>query len=231
LPTDRTYQAFFDAAYAPEIQRGADGRLPWYGEPAFGVTLSLVDVEQFDVPRDFAGDKVNTLSGAATLSLGASHDGWSWNLAHTVSLFKDKTGVLSDTLDDLTDVSAEIALGDRLALSPFVQWSTLKDMDLGYRTNSFNLGLGAKVVLIPDVLAGNVAYTFDLQTGPGDTPDTHIVEGELLWTLVPASVNRPGLAVAFSGNLQRRVDDIDDGLPDTAFEVFTKLRLSLPAAY
>jgi hypothetical protein len=67
--------------------------------------------------------------------------------------------------------------------------------------------------------------------GDGDTPDTNSLNGEVVWTLRQADVNRLGVAVALTGHIQDTNDDFDNPEKDLQYQAFTSLRLSLPVAY
>jgi len=80
-------------------------------------------------------------------------------------------------------------------------------------------------------LTAALTYNLNHRMGHGDTPDSHSLNGEVVWTLLEADINRPGVAVMLSGFVQDTNDDFANTQKDLQYQAFTSLRLSLPVAY
>ncbi|HEY9548176.1 MAG TPA: hypothetical protein VIR45_01630 [Kiloniellaceae bacterium] len=231
LPTDRNVGVYFNGTYTPFIEPLEDGSLPWYGQPFFGISATLFEIDRLDPSDDFPDDDANNATRSVTFSTGANYTTWSWNLSHTVYSFDDHVNVSSDTLNNTTGLSAYLLVDDWLTLSPSLQWDSFEDLDTGDDNRTLNLGLGADITMIPETLTASLYYSLNHRLGDGDTPDSSSVNGEIVWTLRPPEVNKLGIALAFTGFVQETNDDFDNPENDLQYQAFTALRLSLPVAY
>lgn len=231
LPTDRNFNVYFNGTYTPFVEPLEDGSLPWYGQPFFGLSGSVLEIDRIDTSDDFPDDDANNASRTLTVSAGASYETWSWNLSHTVYSFDDHENLSSDTLNNMTGLSAYVLVDDWLTLSPSLQWDMFEDLDTGSDDQTLNIGLGADVTVIPETLTASLYYSLNHRLGHGDTPDSQSFNGEVVWTLRPPERNQLGIALAFSGFLQDVNEDFDASGDGFQYQAFTALRLSLPLAY
>lgn len=231
LPTDRNISVYFNGTYTPFIEPLEDGSLPWYGQPFFGFSAAVYEIDRIDTSDDFPDDEANNATRSVTFSSGSNYEKWSWNLSHTVYSFDDHENLSSDTLNNTTGISAYILADDWITLSPSLQWDMFEDLDTHDDAQTLNIGLGADITVIPETLTASLYYSLNHRLGDGDTPDSNSLNGEVVWTIQPPEVNRLGIALAFSGFLQDVNQDFD--APDDGFQyqAFTTLRLSLPVAY
>jgi len=205
--------------------------MPWYGQPFFGISAALYEIDRIEPSDDFPDDDADNTTRSLTLSTGASYERWSWNLSHSIYSFEDHVDISSDTLNNSTGLSAYILVDDWLTLSPSVQWDNFEDLDLGDDNQTLNLGLGADITVIPETLSATLYYALNHGMGDGDTPDTSSLNGELVWTLQPPEANKLGVALALSGFIQETNDDFSNSEADLQYQAFTTLRLSLPVVY
>jgi hypothetical protein len=226
VPRNRAYDYSLDANYSPIVEFGEDGSAPWYGQPNFGLTLTHYDIKQTKTPQGFQGNPLNNYTSGATLSAGSSFDAWRWALSYSISKFEDETNLTSDTITHFTDLNGQVSVNEWLQLTPSLQWGNYRDLDLDTETNNVNLGLGTEIEWISGILSSRINYNLNLQTGSNDTPDRQTILGDLVWVVVAPEDERPGLEFLVSGQLDTQSDDVDDGLPDTAYQVFTGLRVT-----
>lgn len=231
LPTDRNVSVFFNGTYTPFVEPLEDGSLPWYGQPFFGLSAAVYEIDRIDTADDFPDDDANNATRSVTFSTGSNYERWSWNLSHTIYSFDDHVNVSSDTLNNTTGISAYILADDWITLSPSLQWDMFEDLDTGDDAQALNIGLGADITLISETLTASLYYSLNHRLGDGDTPDSHSLNGEVIWTIRPPAVNRLGIALAFSGFLQDMNEDFDAPEDGFQYQAFTSLRLSLPVAY
>ncbi|MPZ10187.1 MAG: hypothetical protein GEU89_08230 [Kiloniellaceae bacterium] len=231
LPTDRNIDVYFNGTYTPFVEPLEDGSLPWYGQPFFGLSAGLYEIDRIARSDDFPDDDADNTTRSLTLSTGASYERWSWNLSHSIYSFEDHVDISSDTLNNSTGLSAYILVDDWLTLSPSVQWDNFEDLDLGDDNQTLNLGLGADITVIPETLSATLYYALNHGMGDGDAPDTSSLNGELVWTLQPPEANKLGVALALSGFIQETNDDFSNSEADLQYQAFTTLRLSLPVVY
>ncbi|GAB4371294.1 MAG: hypothetical protein Kow00114_32100 [Kiloniellaceae bacterium] len=231
LPTDRNINAYGTVTYTPFVEPLEDGSLPWYGQPFFSLSGALYEIDRIDRSSDFPDDDADNTTRSVTFSTGANYQDWSWNLSHTIYSFSDHVDVLNDTLNNSTALGAYLLVDDWLTLSPSVQWDVYDDLDAKEGNESLLLNLGADITVIPETLSASLYYSLNHRMGHGDTPDTQSLNGEVVWTLRQAEVNRLGIALALSGFVQDTDDDFDNPQSDLQYQAFTSLRLSLPVAY
>ncbi|MGD1879104.1 MAG: hypothetical protein ACFB13_16580, partial [Kiloniellaceae bacterium] len=231
LPTDRNIDVYFNGTYTPFVEPLEDGSMPWYGQPFFGLSAALYEIDRIDTSDDFPDDDANNTTRSATFSAGSNYQSWSWSFSHTVYSFSDHVDLMSDTLNNTTGLSAYVLADDWLTLSPSLQWDMFEDLDTGDRNEALYLGLSADITVIPDTLNATLTYNLNHRLGDGDTPDTNSFNGEIVWTLRQAEVNKLGVQLAFTGFIQDTNDDFENTQPDLQYQAFTELRLSLPVAY
>lgn len=232
LPTDRTINVYFNGNYTPFVEPLEDGSLPWYGQPFFGLTVSVNDIERVETSSDFPEDDADNQSRSVTLSTGSSYETWSWNLSHTLYTFEDQTAFSSDSINNNTGLSGYFLIQDWLTLSPSVQYDVFEDKDFGKTNRTINLGISSDITVIPEVLTASLSYNMNVRTGDGDTPDSSSFGGEVVWTLRDPEPNKLGIALAFNGFIQEtRNDDFESLEDDVQYQAFTTLRLSLPVSY
>lgn len=231
LPRDRILNLFLNGSYAlfpgPE-----DEPLPdWLGLPSFGLSLNIVDFKQTDLPADFffGGIENQTISTTGTFS--TSYDTWSWYLSQTVNSVNDKTGGDGDTIGYLTGLGAQFPVGERLNLAPYTQWGLDETRNLDQSVHSLLLGFSADAQILPEVLSGNLNYSYSYSRGAQSTLDTHIMGGELLWTIFPAEENRPGVGLSLSGSIQDNNGRAIRDTQDRVYQLFLSLKTTLPARY
>jgi hypothetical protein len=53
----------------------------------------------------------------------------------------------------------------------------------------------------------------------------------MTWTILPAAVNRPGVAVSLNANYQEINDTGEAGSDESQYQVFTALKVSMPVKY
>ncbi|GAB4394552.1 MAG: hypothetical protein Tsb0032_20760 [Kiloniellaceae bacterium] len=231
LPTDRNINVYFSGNYTPYVEPLDDGSLPWHGQPFFGLSAALYEIDRVERSEDFPDDDADNTTRSLTLSAGSNYNSWSWNLSHTVYSFEDHVDLSSDTLNNTTGLSAYVLVGDWLTLSPGLQWDDFRDLDSGDDAQALLLSLGADVTIIPETLTASLYYSLNHRLGDGDTPNSNSLNGEMVWTLRQAEVNKLGVALAFSGFIQETNDDFDNPEDDLQYQAFTSLRLSLPVVY
>src|SRR3546814_13608388 len=96
-----------DVCSSDLIEPLEDGSLPWYGQPFFGISATLFEIDRLDPSDDFPDDDANNATRSVTFSTGANYTTWSWNLSHTVYSFDDHVHVSSDTLNNTTGPRSE----------------------------------------------------------------------------------------------------------------------------
>jgi hypothetical protein len=231
LPRVETDQAFLSATYSPIEAPDSEGALAWLGHPSVGLTTRVQRQEQISNPPGFAGLPTDNRTYFLQGNVGSSYESWGWNVAHAVTLFEDDTGGTPDTLNNLTDVSTHFNVAERVYLVPYLQWNTIDDRDGVDDITNVNLGVDAEAVLIQETLVATLNYSVNLIDSLTDETDTQTLGGELLWTILPSEINRPGIGLSLSGNYQEIDNSGDPGVDESQYQVFAALKVSMPVKY
>ena len=232
LPTTGTDQAMLSASYAPPYRAEAAGGPGLFGQPSFNAAISRTRQKTTRTPAGFSGTPADALATDLQLSAAFYPGAWSWSIGHILSLFEDRTDTFSDTQNNLTTLDLNIPLGERLSLTPTLQWNTLRDRDLGIRTNGLLVEVGAMYSLIADKLGGSINLSLNRESASDDSVDTRTstLDASLNWALRPARMNRPGLLLFLSGNYQALADR-PMAVDARYYQAFIGVRSTLPLAY
>ncbi len=231
VATDRVITANIDGSYSFTIDREDPDDLAWLGTPFVGFGVSYVDADRKKTPTGFVGETTDNATLTYYANLGTSYERWNWQVSYNRSVFEDDTDVSSDTANETVDLSAYWTVTDNLNLSAGTQFNRYIQKDAGERSYNVTGNLGLQASLIPDTLTSNLFYNMNLSSGSGDVPDKHILSGEMEWTFIPAEVNKPGVALAFRGSMEKEYGNTDSSLDDTKYEGFIVLRLKAPVSY
>ncbi|MEP3244429.1 MAG: hypothetical protein ABJN40_20030 [Sneathiella sp.] len=231
VATDRVITANIDGNYSFTIDREHPDDMAWLGTPFIGFGVSYVDADRKDTPVGYLGDDTDNATLTYYANVGSSYERWNWQLSYNKSTFSDETDISSDTADETIDLSAYWTVSDALNLSAGTQFNRYIQKDDGERSYNVTGNMGVQAILVPDTLTTNWNYNMNLSSGSGDIPDKHILSGEMEWTFLPAEVNKPGVALAFRGAMEKEYGNSDSSIDDTSYEGFIVLRLKAPLAY
>ncbi|MFT6558783.1 hypothetical protein [Sneathiella sp.] len=231
VATDQVMMAGVDGSYSFSIDRETPDDRAWLGTPFVGFGFNLVDADRKETPLGYLGDQTDNISVNYYANVGSSYERWNWQLSYNRSTFTDETEVSSDTTDQTVDLSAYWTVSDALNLSLGTSYNQYVQKADGERSYNVTGNLGVQASLIPQTLTTNINYNMNLSSGSGDLPDKHILSGEMEWTFIPADVNRPGVALAFRGAMEKENGNSDNALDDAKYEGFIVLRLKAPVVY
>jgi len=231
VATDEVISAGFDGNYTFTINREEPDDLAWLGTPFFGFGASIFDADRKKTPVGFLGDGTDNTTLNYYINFGSSYERWNWQLGYNRREFDDDTDVSSDTADETIDLSAYWTVSDSLNLSAGTSLNRFEQKADGERSYNVSGNLGLQAILIPDTLTTNISYNMNLSSGSGDSPDKHILSGEMEWTFISPEVNKPGVALAFRGAMEKDDGNSDNSLDDTKYEGFLVLRIKAPVAY
>ncbi len=231
VATDRVITANIDGSYSFTIDRENPDDLAWLGTPFVGFGVSYVDADRKKTPVGFVGETTDNATLTYYANVGTSYERWNWQVSYNRSVFEDDTDVSSDTANETVDLSAYWTVTDNLNLSAGTQFNRYIQKADGERSYNVTGNVGVQATLIPDTLNTNLFYNMNLSSGSGDVPDKHILSGEMEWTFIPAEVNKPGVALAFRGAMEKEYGNTDSSLDDTKYEGFIVLRLKAPVSY
>ncbi len=231
IATDQVSSFAVDGNYSFSIERETPDDLAWLGTPYIGFGGNFINADRDKTPTGYLGWDTNNKSMNYYLSVGTSYERWNWQLGYNTSKFEDDTDISEDTVNEMIDLSAHWAVSDRLSLSSGLQFNKylLKDTDERSYNVTGNFGLQAQI--IPDTLYTIIDYNMNLSSGSGEVPDRHLFTGEVEWTVIPVETNKPGVALAFRGAMEKEHGNDGSSLDDTKYEGFFVLRIKAPIKY
>ncbi|WP_343563897.1 hypothetical protein [Kiloniella sp. b19] len=225
LPTDRLNT--IDGSLNYSFSRQEDD-LAWLGTPYLFASGFHSDLFREETPAGYTGPDTDLQSSSLSFGGGSSYEEWNWSASYSVSRFVDQTNVSNDTLSNLAGVFAGWQVNERLYLNSGIQFGVLEDQDLDRYSYTTNMNMGFRAELIPDVLDWGLDYNLNLANGSGDSTDSHILNSEVEWTVLPPETNRPGFAVALQGALEDFDESTDTSINETEYQLFVVLRVKAP---
>lgn len=224
-PTDRLQSIIWNTNYSFELQPKVTN---WTGSPYLSFSGFVSTLDRQKTPTGYAGFDTDSISTSFTFGGGSSYEHWYWSASHTYSEFNDRTKSTSDTVSNLSNLGLGLTISDRLDINTSLQHSSFEDKTNNTTSYSTNVLFGLRSILIADTLDLNLNYNLNLAGGDIDSPDIHIINSELEWTLVQARQNRPGLAFAVRGSMEMTNGNTTPPEDETQYQVFTVLRISAP---
>lgn len=228
LPTDRFQQSSFSLSYNFDAFRKA---WQWLGNPYLSLSGFNTFQDRLKTPENYTGPAHKSHSASLTAVLGSQYSEWDWQMGHTFSFFADKTRSYHDSQSYNLSVSAGWFPTPDYALSLAYDLSIIDDQQTPHHLYDHGLQFGLTATVIPDRLALNFDYNLNLPHGNGNIPDTHLVNGEVEYTLLRQHQNRPGIAFALQGSLEHLNGYENPLLDQTAYQLFSVLRVKMPLAY
>lgn len=228
MATDRLRNAALNMSYTFDPQQGA---YSWLGTPYLNFSAFVADMDRVDTPVGYDGFDTNNMSDSITLGGGASYDAWYWSASQSFSQYEDFAGASNDTINNFTSLAAGWQVNDRLTLDSGVSFGHFADQDANTQNFDTNINLSMNAIVIPEKVNFNMDYNLNLSTGSGDTPDRHIVNSEVEYTIRQPARNRLGMAVAVRGSMENTHGSADALQNETEYQVFTVLRIKAPFGY
>lgn len=228
MATDRLRRVGFHSSYAFPRQ---EGEKAWMGTPYWTFSGFVSDGDRMETPLGYNGFDTDYFSDSYTAGLGSAYDSWYWSFSHTVSRFDDFANATHDTTSNFSSFSAGWVISPRFEVNGALQTGHLRDKDLPSSNFDTNFLFAASAKLIPDKLHARMDYNLNLAAGTGDTPDRHLLNSEVEYTVLKPDNKRPGLAIALRGSMEDRHGNTNNAQNDTAYQLFTVLRIKAPVAF
>ncbi|MDJ0942877.1 MAG: hypothetical protein QNJ30_05415 [Kiloniellales bacterium] len=226
LPVERTRDVELSGRYAPTTGPGEAPLPAWLGRPTVGLSFGVEDSRQDAPPEGSAGPSASRRVDS-TLSLGSDYGAWGWDLSQSLGSASDQAE--GERVTYGTGLGARVALGRRLELAPKARWSQEQARTSEATVEeSWEVGVKAEVVLLPDTLSSSLDYAYGYDWDPASTAVTRALGGELLWRFLEAKQARPAMALSLGGSVEDRWDlgVAEDRSRD--YQVFLNLKVSLP---
>ncbi|NCC23350.1 MAG: hypothetical protein EOM26_12965 [Alphaproteobacteria bacterium] len=229
VPTDRLRSLNAYASYAFDRQ---EGRLAWMGSPYVNFSGFIADLDRMETPAGYSGLNTNSVSQSYSLGGGSHYERWYWSINHTLGDFDDHANVANDTLSNLTGINAGWRVNERLNLHGGVQFALFEDQNAGSENVDWNPLFGGDAVLVKDRLDFYFDYNLNLAGGDSGSPDRHLFNSELEWTIVRPGRKSPGLALALRGSMEDIDGNAGSSIQDeTTYQLFTVLHVAAPFAF
>lgn len=232
LPTTATNQWSVNMSYTPISDRTEATWMP-FARPSY--TLSYLDTDQSDVTKPAGFPDWEVANETRQLQVGAYFQPgkWNWGGGVGVTLFEDDTDTSSDTRNDLIYLNAHVPVGQRLDIRPNWQLNrfTDRDFDVDYYTRVFGLGLNS--IILRNRLTGSLNYALNQNNASDDSVDSEqaTLQMKLVWTVLHAEGNRPGLSFDLSGTYLDVSDEVFTVSEPYNYQVFAGVQIGWAGQY
>jgi len=224
-PTDGLRNIAWSTNYAFDLQIGSRA---WLGSPYLNFSGFVSTLDRKDTPIDYQGNDTDNASNSLTIGGGSSYQRWYWLASHTYASLDDDANTRSDTVSNFSSLASGWTVSERLELSGDLQYGLFEDKDNGTKSYSTNMNFGLRSVLIKNKLDWSLNYNLNLPSGDDDSPDKHIINSELGWTIQQANKNHPGLALALRGSMEKTNENTSDPADETQYQIFAIFRIMAP---
>lgn len=229
----RTDQFSVNLGYTPQPSSEPDTGWAMFQNAYYTAAVAHANSKQIEDPLNPVAGIVDTESTDMFVSATFNPGTWNWGISHGISLFDDDKDLVSDTRDNLTSLYVNFQIGERLTIGPTLQYDFFEDRTLDIDATTITAGLTSAFILIPDKLNGSLNYFYNhiKATDNSSNTSTETVDMQLVWTLMPAKTNKPGLDLFISGNWQETNDSVTTSNTSNGYQVFTGIRMGIPVAY
>ena len=233
LPRIQTDQVTVGTTYAPFQEAPQNGGWNLFGQPFYQLNLNQTKQNQTRTPSGFSGTVTDNKTSGLDLSASFNPGTWNWTISYAVTLFDDYSDVSSDTRNNFANLSAGFLIGERLSLTPILQYNVLEDKDTDVDTTSLSAGLGITIPLYRDRLNCSMNFSLNQNSASDDSTDTTSsnIDGSMVWAIKLPKTNRPGVALSVEGNYQDIDDKVTPGSSTHNYQVFIGISVSWPVAY
>jgi hypothetical protein len=227
-PTDRLRNALWNTNYAFDPQVDS---YEWLGAPYLSFSGFLSSLDREKTPSGYIGNDTDNTSNSFSLGGGSSYENWNWSVSHTYATVEDHANNASDTVSNFSSVSTGWTVSDRLGLNADVQYGVFENKDNDENNYATNVNVGLRSVLVQDKLDLSLNYNLNLAGGSDDSPDKHIANMALGWTIKKASTNNPGLALALRGSLEKTNGNTINQSDETEYQLFAVFKVTAPISF
>lgn len=234
LPRTQTDQVTMNTIYTPFQEEPSEGGWwSFFHQPSFQTSWSHTRQKQTETPSGFSGTETDTRTKDLLLAATFNPASWDWTISHNISFFEDHSDVTSDTRNNLSSLSINFQVGDRLSISPDVQYYTQDEQNTGVETTSLRTGLSVAFTFYPERLNGSLNYSLSMDDSSHDTIDTttNTIDAGIFWTIKRPRSNHPGIDLFVNANYQDIDDKVSSGSSTSNYQVFTGIKIGWPANY
>ncbi|PHS32159.1 MAG: hypothetical protein COA95_04495 [Methylophaga sp.] len=224
-PTDQLQNILWNTNYSFDPQTGSR---QWLGTPYLNLSGFISTLDRKDTPLNYEGNDTDNTSTSITLGGGSSYQHWYWSASHSYATLEDHADTTSDTVSHFSSLGAGWTVSDRLELNSDMQYGLFKDKDNHATSYSTNMNFGLRSILIKNKLNLSFNYNLNLPAGSDDSPDKHIVNSELGWTIRSASKNHPGLSLAIRGSMEKTNGNSNSTSDETQYQIFAIFQVMAP---
>ena len=233
-----TTQQIINISYAPEQKYKEDGTAitKWYGQPNYSLAYFRSDQEVIDASATLAKGKLlstRNLEGTAAFI----YNTWDWSLTLRKGREEDLSGNNPDSRSEGADLAANFRIGEKLTISPGLQFNTSRDtrtnIDTDTTDSSLNITYNATSKL-------NTSFTYTLNhvEAPGDGIFAAPVDTEtkyysflVNYKVVEPKGNKPGLSVSLTGSRNEIENNADPAQSTETTQVILSLTVGWSPTY
>lgn len=226
LPRTETTQGVVSLTYTPLQKLTAEGQLPtpaWYGQPTYNITHVDVDQGVEKATSTLASGALHATRNT-TLSAMFNYSTWSWSISHAFGKDDDFINVAPDTENRMTQLAANMRVGEKLSVSPSVQFNEITNKDnraLDSETMTVGLNMG---YAFSQRINSSLGYNVNRQQTDDNSTDvrTHDIIANLSWMVQPAQGLKPGMALALEGQYHDAEDRVTVSNDQNNYQLFLK---------
>lgn len=225
IATDRLRSFIWSSNYSFDPQTG---KTAWLGSPYLSFSGLLSKLDRKETPDGYEGYDTDNTSNSLTLGGGSSYEKWYWSASHTYASLEDDANTTSDATSNFSSVGLGWTVSDRLELNSDVQYGVFEDKGFDDTSYNTNMNFGLRSVLIRDKLNLDFNYNLNLASGSDDSPDKHVINTELGWTVQQARKNHPGLALTLRGSMETNHENTNNSDDEAQYQIFAIFQITAP---
>lgn len=226
LGQSETTQTVLNVTFSPEQKYKKDGTpiTKWWGQPNYSLSYFKSDQKVIKASPVLALGKLTStsnLEGTAAFT----YNTWDWSVSLSQGKEEDFTGLNPDTETDGINLNASFRIGEKLTISPSLQFSTIDDQTSGIDTDTTVAGLTVGYVINSKI---NTSFTYNLNQEEAGTDgiivaidrETTDYTVAVNWVIKNPRENKPGLTLSLQGSRNEVDDKIDPTLSTDTTQVF-----------
>jgi hypothetical protein len=233
LGRTQTDQAVFSLNYSPlpKLEQEGAKKKRLFGQPSFGLGLFNYDQEVIESGSGLSeGPLTETRSLNAFATFGYS--AWSWGVNYVLTEQDEFTDPTFDTRTNDFSFNLDFRVGERLNLTPLVQWINVEEPTTDVEEDTLNATL-AVGYQFTNRLRGNLSLAVNHTERTDDTvdQDTQSADFSLNYDAVRPAGARPGVILGLQGSYQDVDDKVDPSASGDTYQVFFTVALSWTPTY
>jgi hypothetical protein len=218
--------------YSPTIGVDDEGQRQrhWYGQPTFSLASQYSDQSHVQLPSALSDTRVDRQLNNTQLGAAFQYDNWYWGVNHSYALEKDFGDFAQQLRHELTDLSAQMLLGDSFQISAQAQYNSIIDRATRDGQRSWLTSIDTRMAFLDQRLTAslNLSVSEDAAKDNSIATQTRTLGLRIDWILRNPRDNLPGWSLWLQGERQEVDDDLQPALNQSVYQVFLGAKLNWP---